>query len=219
MDKSNIPFFFANSSLNNVFLESSSSKNLAKVLNFQSMNIESIKDKKYKIFLTDSSTLKKISQQNIKINKVFIIDEINMRETDIKIDAEVIKINIPFKMNDLCQRIVNNLIQVNANRKRLIKYKRFTYDPTTRELSSKLFALRFTEKESQIFICLIENSEAYISKKDLLRKVWSYGEEIDTHTLETHVYALRRKIEIKLKIKDLIMFQEKKGYYLNKSIL
>ena len=219
MHKSNIPFFFANSSLNNVFLESSSSKNLAKVLNFQSMNIESIKDKKYKIFLTDSSTLKKISQQNIKINKVFIIDEINMRETDIKIDAEVIKINIPFKMNDLCQRIVNNLIQVNANRKRLIKYKRFTYDPTTRELSSKLFALRFTEKESQIFICLIENSEAYISKKDLLRKVWSYGEEIDTHTLETHVYALRRKIEIKLKIKDLIMFQEKKGYYLNKSIL
>jgi len=176
MDKSNIPFFFANSSLNNVFLESSSSKNLAKVLNFQSMNIESIKDKKYKIFLTDSSTLKKISQQNIKINKVFIIDEINMRETDIKIDAEVIKINIPFKMNDLCQRIVNNLIQVNANRKRLIKYKRFTYDPTTRELSSKLFALRFTEKESQIFICLIENSGAYISKRDLLRKVWSYGE-------------------------------------------
>tara|TARA_A100001011_G_scaffold125746_1_gene132644 strand:+ start:9219 stop:9878 length:660 start_codon:yes stop_codon:yes gene_type:complete len=219
MDKSNIPFFFANSSLNNVFLESSSSKNLAKVLNFQSMNIESIKDKKYKIFLTDSSTLKKISQQNIKINKVFIIDEINMRETDIKIDAEVIKINIPFKMNDLCQRIVNNLIQVNANRKRLIKYKRFTYDPTTRELSSKLFALRFTEKESQIFICLIENSGAYISKRDLLRKVWSYGEEIDTHTLETHVYALRKKIEIKLKIKDLIMFQEKKGYYLNKSIL
>lgn len=219
MHKSNIPFFFANSSLNNVFLESSSSKNLAKVLNFQSMNIEDIKDKKYKIFLTDSSTLKKISQQNIKINKVFIIDEINMRETDIKIDAEVIKINIPFKMNDLCQRIVNNLIQVNANRKRLIKYKRFTYDPTTRELSSKLFALRFTEKESQIFICLIENSGAYISKRDLLRKVWSYGEEIDTHTLETHVYALRRKIEIKLKIKDLIMFQEKKGYYLNKSIL
>ena len=219
MDKSNIPFFFANSSLNNVFLESSSSKNLAKVLNFQSMNIESIKDKKYKIFLTDSSTLKKISQQNIKINKVFIIDEINITETDTKIDAEVIKINIPFKMNDLCQRIVNNLIQVNANRKRLIKYKRFTYDPTTRELSSKLFALRFTEKESQIFICLIENSGAYISKRDLLRKVWSYGEEIDTHTLETHVYALRKKIEIKLKIKDLIMFQEKKGYYLNKSIL
>jgi DNA-binding winged helix-turn-helix (wHTH) protein len=219
MHKSNIPFFFANSSLNNVFLESSSSKNLAKVLNFQLINIEGIKDKRYKIFLTDSSTLKKISQQNIKINKVFIIDEINITETDTKIDAEVIKINIPFKMNDLCQRIENNLIQVNANRKRLIKYKRFTYDPTTRELSSKLFALRFTEKESQIFICLIENSEAYISKKDLLRKVWSYGEEIDTHTLETHVYALRRKIEIKLKIKDLIMFQEKKGYYLNKSIL
>ena len=58
-----------------------------------------------------------------------------------------------------------------------------------------------------------------ISKKDLLNKVWSYGEGIDTHTVETHVYALRKKIETKLKMKDLIMFEEKKGYYLNKSIL
>ena len=122
-------------------------------------------------------------------------------------------------MNDIYNRIENYLIQKNTNIRRLLKYKYFTYDPSTRELSSDSFSLRFTEKESQIFLCLIENKDSHISKKDLLHKVWSYGEGIDTHTLETHVYALRKKIEIKLKMKDLIMFEEKKGYYLNKSIL
>ena len=64
-----------------------------------------------------------------------------------------------------------------------------------------------------------ENTNSYITKKDLLNKVWSYGDGIDTHTLETHIYALRKKIESKLNIKDLIMFEEKKGYYINKAIL
>ena len=122
-------------------------------------------------------------------------------------------------MIDIFQRIENYLTQHNMNKKRLLKFKYFIYDPSTRKLSNKLLSLRFTEKESQIFACLVENENLYISKKNLLSKVWNYGEGVDTHTLETHVYALRKKIETKLKMKDLIMFKEKKGYYLNKSIL
>ena len=122
-------------------------------------------------------------------------------------------------MNDIYQRIESTLNQVNINNERLLKYKYFTYDPSMRELSNQVSSLRFTEKESQIFTLLLESKKEYISKKDLLSRVWSYGEEIDTHTLETHVYALRKKIESKLNIKELIMFEEKKGYYLNKSTL
>ena len=122
-------------------------------------------------------------------------------------------------MNDLYQRIENYLVQINTNSKRLIKYKNFSYDPSTRKLINKSAFLRFTEKEGQIFSCLMENTNSYISKKDLLNKVWSYGDGIDTHTLETHIYALRKKINSKLNIKDLIMFEEKKGYYINKAIL
>ena len=65
----------------------------------------------------------------------------------------------------------------------------------------------------------MKNINSYITKKDLLDKVWSYGEGIDTHTLETHIYALRKKIDSKLHIKDRIMFEEKKGYYINREIL
>ena len=122
-------------------------------------------------------------------------------------------------MNEICQRIENILNQVNINNERLVKYKYSTYDPSLRELSNQVSSLRFTEKENQIFNLLLESNKEYISKKDLLKRVWSYGEGIDTHTLETHVYALRKKIENKLNIKDLIMFEESKGYYLNKSVL
>ena len=56
-------------------------------------------------------------------------------------------------------------------------------------------------------------------KKDLLEQVWSYSQDIDTHTLETHIYSLRKKIENQLDLQNLINFSEKKGYYLNKEIL
>jgi DNA-binding response OmpR family regulator len=49
--------------------------------------------------------------------------------------------------------------------------------------------------------------------------VWSYNESIDTHTLETHIYSLRKKIEKKLSLSNLVIFEEKKGYFLNIDIL
>ena len=219
MGKSIIPFILENPYLSNIFVEVVSNKNSSKIFNFQHSDIEDLKRKKYKIIIIDHSTFQKIFSEKIDVNQIFLIDDSNKNNSNVKFDLDIIKINIPFKMNDIYQRIENYLIQKNTNTSRLLKYKYFTYDPSTRELYSDSFSLRFTEKESQIFLCLIENKDSHISKKDLLRKVWSYGEGIDTHTLETHVYALRKKIEMKLKMKDLIIFEEKKGYYLNKSIL
>lgn len=218
MSKSIIPFIFKNHYLCNVFIESESSKNLSKVFHFQNMDIDVLKKNIYKIIVTDLISLKKILKSEIVLNKIFLINESHLKNSDFKTSAEIIKINIPFRINDISQRIETDLIQESTYSKRLLRYKYFTYDPSTRKLSSKSLSLRFTEKESQIFVCLLENTSAYISKKNLLHKVWSYGEGIDTHTLETHVYALRKKIETRLKLKDLIMFKEKKGYFLNKSI-
>ena len=55
--------------------------------------------------------------------------------------------------------------------------------------------------------------------KILLKEIWSYSEGIDTHTLETHIYSLRKKIADNLTLKNLINFEEKKGYFLDKNIL
>ena len=219
MGKSDIPFIFENPSLNNIFIETSSCTTASKIFCFQNFNLEKIIKSNLKILLTDNASLIKITNQDINLGSIFLINEPNQINSDLKISSEVININIPFKMNDLYQRIENYLVQIKTNNKRIIKYRNFSYDPSTRKLINESTFLRFTEKEGQIFSCLMENTDPYITKKDLLNKVWSYGDGIDTHTLETHIYALRKKIVSKLNIKDLIMFEEKKGYYINKEIL
>ena len=55
--------------------------------------------------------------------------------------------------------------------------------------------------------------------KILLKEIWSYTDSIDTHTLETHIYSLRKKVSENLTLKKLINFEEKKGYFLDKNIL
>ena len=219
MSKSIIPFIFENQFLNSIFIEATNSKFITKKFNFQVSDLEHLRISKFEIVITDYPVFKKIINEEIEINQIFLINDFNVDINESEIGSEISKLNSPFKMQDIFQRIENYFTQVNINNRRMLKYKYFTYDPSTRKLSHKSLFLRFTEKESQIFFCLLENTDSYVSKKDLLHKVWSYGEGIDTHTLETHVYALRRKVETKLKIRDFILFEEKKGYYLNKSIL
>ena len=219
MGKSTIPFIFENPYLNNIFVEAASCANASKLFYFQNFTVEKLKKNDFIILVTDHSCLTKIVNQDIKPKIIFLVNDLNQASSNLKISSEVININIPFKISDIYRRIENYLTQIDINNKRIIKYKNFSYDPSTRKLINQFTFLRFTEKESQIFNCLMQNTDFYITKKDLLNKVWSYGEGIDTHTLETHIYALRKKIDSKLNIKNLIMFEEKKGYYINKEIL
>ncbi len=52
-----------------------------------------------------------------------------------------------------------------------------------------------TEKETDILLALVRARGARVARETLLRKVWGYQDGIDTHTLETHVYRLRQKME------------------------
>mgnify|MGYP001185610381 FL=1 len=219
MGKSTILFIFENAYLNNIFVEAASCVNASKLFCLQNFTVEKVKKNNLNILVTDNLSLTKMVNQDIKPDCIFLVNESNQASSNLKISSEVININIPFKMSDIYRRIENYLIQIDINNKRIIKYKNFSYDPSTRKLINQTTFLRFTEKEGQIFTCLMENPNLYITKKDLLNKVWSYGDGIDTHTLETHIYALRKKIDSKLNIKDLIMFEEKKGYYINRAIL
>lgn len=52
-----------------------------------------------------------------------------------------------------------------------------------------------TEKERDILLILLEADQGIISKEKLLKTVWGYASDVETHTLETHIYRLRHKIE------------------------
>lgn len=56
-------------------------------------------------------------------------------------------------------------------------------------------AVRLTEKEVAILVCLAKAKGQAVSRQGLLDDVWAYAEGVETHTLETHIYRLRQKIE------------------------
>ena len=74
--------------------------------------------------------------------------------------------------------------------------------------------VRLTEKETRIINFLYEARGEVRSKDLILTAVWGYRKTISTHTLETHIYKLRKKLEIGLNEKDLIL-RSPKGYFLN----
>ena len=73
-------------------------------------------------------------------------------------------------------------------------------------------------KENEIFSCLLNYKNEPVSKKQLLKDIWQYDDQIDTHTLETHVYSLRKKLESKLGLGNFLNHFDE-GYQLDTSIL
>ena len=77
-------------------------------------------------------------------------------------------------------------------------------------------SIRLTEKETEIINFLYKEKGKILSKDVLLKFVWGYEKSITTHTLETHIYRLRKKIKVGLGETELIL-KNNKGYYLNTS--
>ena len=67
--------------------------------------------------------------------------------------------------------------------------------------------IRLTEKETEILLFLYDSANQIVSKETLLNEVWGYSEGVTTHTLETHLYHLRKKLD-----DDKIISTEKGGY-------
>ena len=69
--------------------------------------------------------------------------------------------------------------------------------------------LRLTEKEANLLKHLLKNPNYFISKNKMLQEIWGYKEELETTTLETHIYHLRSKFR-KLGIEDMIVVEKDK---------
>jgi DNA-binding response OmpR family regulator len=73
--------------------------------------------------------------------------------------------------------------------------------------------VRLTEKEVAILICLHEAGGKIVGREKLLDSVWGYADNVETHTLETHIYRLRQKIEMDPSDPKILLTQEA-GYAL-----
>lgn len=91
----------------------------------------------------------------------------------------------------------------------------FELQPDHLELKNKSTdeRVRLTEKEYHLLYTLAAAPENWMAREDLLKEIWGYEENIETHTLETHIYRLRRKIE-ETPSAPKIFVNENQGYKL-----
>tara|TARA_B100001057_G_scaffold264886_1_gene265100 strand:+ start:133 stop:783 length:651 start_codon:yes stop_codon:yes gene_type:complete len=173
----------------------------------------------YNVIITDAINLDKFKNYLNQSHKILCIGEKSNFSDIANIKSEISFLKVPFKYTELKKRAENLFSYTKLEKSKFKKFKYFNYDNQNRLIQRDDKSLRVTEKENEIFNFLISQNDEYVSREELLSEIWNYNKEIDTHTLETHVYSLRKKIDEELQLKDLIIYKEKKGYVINSDFL
>jgi DNA-binding response OmpR family regulator len=121
----------------------------------------------------------------------------------------------PFRFNVLLARIRAQLRQHEQSEDAVFTVGRFSFQPGLKILvdGDSDSKIRLTEKETAILRYLYRSGRDPVSREVLLNEVWGYNSAVTTHTLETHIYRLRQKIE-KDPANASLLVTDKGGYRL-----
>ena len=166
--------------------------------------------------LTNSIILSKF------INKDYLFKNKNIEQKKIifllKKNENFNKINnsqyifYPFNIYDLVEKINTELIKQKYNDQSFIKILNYSLDINSRIISNASGRLKLTEREVDIILFLNDHKKP--QKVNILQnQVWKYSSELETHTVETHIYRLRKKIIDKFKDDNFILSDEN-GYFI-----
>ena len=115
----------------------------------------------------------------------------------------------PFRIHHLNKKISTILAKISNSNEMMHKIGPFIFFPLKKALMlGKKTKVELTEKEVAILKCLINSGEESVDRDTLLKQVWNYSPEVTTHTLETHIYRLRQKLEIDASIPRLIISKD-----------
>mgnify|MGYP001362980682 FL=1 len=129
-----------------------------------------------------------------------------------KIRRQLIIDNKPLKFEKLIEFININFLKNKFSDQSNIKIGKYNLDLNSRNITYKDKNLSLTERESDLIIFI--NDKKNVSIKDLQKKVWHYSQDLETHTVETHIYRLRKKMKEIFADENFIK-NEKKGYSIN----
>ena len=105
-------------------------------------------------------------------------------------------VNKPFRFAVLLARIRAHLRQHESTDDATFQIGQYVFRPSAKQLvGQKGNKLRLTEKETAILRHLYRAGSQVVTREILLSEVWGYNSNVTTHTLETHIYRLRQKIE------------------------
>jgi hypothetical protein len=187
MDKQNLIIFKLNSFYNIM-------KELEENLNF-------------KIFKASNEKILNTTKDNLKNYLIITSKKINYKNNEFILDKT------PIKISKLIERLNIQFLKFNFLEKSELKIGKYKINLNSRELIFKKNSLKLTEKETNIITFLSKSNNA-VGVDQLQSQVWQYHSDLETHTVETHIYRLRKKILNTFNDNDFIL-SKKNGYQIN----
>ena len=111
---------------------------------------------------------------------------------------------LPISLFEMKNKINNNIAAFKFSLNSSIKIKEYILNKNEKKLSKSNFFISLTEREVQLIEVLYKENKS-ISKSSILKKIWKYSDIADTHTVETHIYRLRKKIYSKFNDNSFII--------------
>ena len=159
-----------------------------------------------------------IKASNLDTKNCLVISETKKKLLENKnlTEKNILNINIfPTNLERLLELINIRLIKLRFNYQSKVNIKDYELDLNSKFFSKNNLILKLTEKEVQIILYL-NNYETMKNILDLQKNIWGYKPEMETHTVETHIYRLRKKISDKFKDENFIL-SHKNGYFIDQN--
>ena len=149
------------------------------------------------------------------------LDHLVISKTDYKLlqnnnitNQNLLKFNdLPLSLKKLLELINIKLIKLKFNQQSKITIQGYELNLNSKFLSKSNLKLKLTEKEIEIILYLNEKKIKH-NVEDLQKNIWGYSANIETHTVETHIYRLRKKISDLFKDEQFIL-SHKNGYFID----
>ena len=178
-------------------------------LHLDHKNLTDLKQENINAIISDIENSKKLS--SLHFNKPKILIQENGKTSQSK-DTYSLIIKLPFNLIQFNQDIINVCKKFEFHNNSLISVKDYILDKNERTLKKNNIHLKITEKEIN-FIENLHVSSKPLSREFILKNIWNYSGDTDTHTVETHIYRLRQKIKNQFQDNSFII-NSKKGYSL-----
>ena len=187
------------------------------IINFNSLYeiFDEIKDYLFFNIQNYESEDKFLENSDLDLKNSIIISKSNKNLLSIKnlSKKNFLDLNLfPIPLNKLIELINIQLIRLKFSHQSNINIKGYELNLNSKFISKSNVNLRLTEKEIEIILYLNETKNHH-HVEDLQKNIWGYSLDIETHTVETHVYRLRKKIVDKFNDKSFIL-SSLNGYFI-----
>ena len=166
---------------------------IKQLFNFE-VNYISKKDYQKKDFYEYKNYLILTTEFSEKINNCLVIDD------------------LPQKINKLIEKINLRFIKNQFNNQSEIKIGKYILNLNSRTINFKKINLELTEKECDLILFIQKNKKTNL--KEIQKNVWHYVSDLETHTVETHIYRIRKKMIESFNDDNFIKY-DKREYFLN----